>query len=229
MAVALERYLAVQQRIQEACRKSARNPQEVRLLAVSKTFPIDPVRELFEAGQVDFGENYVQEAEAKVPLLPEARWHLIGPLQSNKAAKAVQLFPVIHSLDRLSLAERLDRLAGEAGRVTEAFVQVRLGEEDSKSGLDPAKLVAELEHWNSVREWRGLRLIGLMTLPPPKNSRPFFVQLRQLRDQLRALNLPIFQDYQLSMGMSDDFEAAIDEGSNWIRIGRALFGVRAGR
>lgn len=226
MALAPERYLAVQQRIQEACQKSGRNRQEVRLLAVSKTFPIEPVRELFAAGQLDFGENYVQEAEEKVPLLPEARWHLIGPLQSNKAAKAVQLFPVIHSLDRLSLAERLDRLALEAGRVVEAFVQVRLGEEDSKSGLDPTKLVAELERWNALRQWSGLRLIGLMTLPPPRTSWPFFVQLRELRDQLRTLDLPIFQDYQLSMGMSDDFEAAIDEGSNWIRIGRALFGSR---
>ena len=219
-----ERYLAVQQRMIEACQKSGRNRQEVRLLAVSKTFPIEPVRELFAVGQLDFGENYVQEAEQKIPMLPEARWHLIGPLQSNKAAKAVQLFSVLHSLDRLSLAERLDRLASAAGCVTEAFVQVRLGEENSKSGLDPAGLVAELERWNSLREWKGLRLIGLMTLPPPRTSRPFFVQLRQLRDQLRALELPIFQDYQLSMGMSDDFEAAIDEGSNWIRIGRALFG-----
>ena len=221
-----ERYLAVQQRIQEACQKSSRTPEDVHLLAVSKTFPIEPVRELFATGQLDFGENYVQEAEEKVPMLPEARWHLIGPLQSNKAAKAVQLFPVIHSLDRLSLAERLDRLAGEAGRVVEAFVQVRLGEEDSKSGLDPAELLTEMERWNSLRQWSGLRLIGLMTLPPPQNSRPFFVQLRELRDQLRALSLPIFQDYQLYMGMSEDFEAAIDEGSNWIRIGRALFGSR---
>jgi len=138
----------------------------------------------------------------------------------------VQLFPVIHSLDRLSLAERLERLANQAGRVVEAFVQVRLGEEDSKSGLDPTEVVAELERWNGLRQWSGLRLIGLMTLPPPQTSRPFFVQLRELRDQLRALNLPIFQDYQLSMGMSDDFEAAIDEGSNWIRVGRALFGSR---
>lgn len=220
------RYLAVQQRIQEACQKSGRNREDVRLLAVSKTFPIEPVRELFAAGQIDFGENYVQEAEEKVPQLPQARWHLIGPLQSNKAARAVQLFPVIHSLDRLSLAERLERLANQAGRVVEAFVQVRLGEEDSKSGLDPTEVVAELERWNGLRQWSGLRLIGLMTLPPPQTSRPFFVQLRELRDQLRALNLPIFQDYQLSMGMSDDFEAAIDEGSNWIRVGRALFGSR---
>ena len=228
MALAPGRYLEIQQRIQEACQKSGRDLQDVRLLAVSKTFPIGPIRELFAAGQLDFGENYVQEAEEKVPLLPEARWHLIGPLQSNKAAKAVQLFPVIHSLDRLSLAERLERLAGDAGRLVEAFVQVRLGEEDSKSGLDPTKLVAEMEHWNSLRQWKGLRLMGLMTLPPPQTSRPFFSQLRELRDQLRTLNLPIFQDYQLSMGMSDDFESAIHEGSNWIRIGRALFGSRSG-
>jgi pyridoxal phosphate enzyme (YggS family) len=221
-----DRYLEVKQRIEQACRNSERPPEGVRLLAVSKTFPIDPIRDLFAAGQVDFGENYVQEAEQKVPLLPEARWHLIGPLQSNKAAKAVQLFPVIHSLDRLSLAERLDRLALEAGRKVEAFVQVRLGEEDSKSGVDPRELVTELEHWNAARSWKGLRLIGLMTLPPPQNSRPFFAQLRELRDRLQALQLPIFDRYELSMGMSDDFESAIAEGSNWIRVGRALFGSR---
>lgn len=225
MAVA-ERFLEVKERIEQACRAAGRRPDEVRLLAVSKTFPIEPVRELLQAGQIDFGENYVQEAETKVPLLPEARWHLIGPLQSNKAARAVQLFPLIHSLDRLSLAERLDRLALESGRVVEAFVQVRLGEEESKSGVDPDELLAQLERWNSAREWRGLRLAGLMTLPPPQISRPFFSQLRQLRDQLQQRQLPIFDRYELSMGMSDDFESAIAEGSNWIRIGRALFGSR---
>lgn len=221
-----ERFLAVKQRIDQACQAAGRAPDSVRLLAVSKTFPIEPIRDLLAAGQLDFGENYVQEAEAKIPLLPEARWHLIGPLQSNKAAKAVQLFPVIHSLDRFSLAERLERLALESGRVMQAFVQVRLGEEDSKSGIEPAELVAEMERWNAAREWKGLRLVGLMTLPPPATSRPFFAQLRQLRDRLQALQLPLFQDYQLSMGMSDDFEAAIAEGSNWIRVGRALFGSR---
>lgn len=221
-----ERYLEVKQRIEQACRGAGRPPEEVRLLAVSKTFPIEPIRDLFAVGQLDFGENYVQEAEQKVPLLPEARWHLIGPLQSNKAGKAVQLFPVIHSLDRYSLAERLERLAVESGRVIQAFVQVRLGEEDSKSGLDPKELIAELERWSTARSWQGLHLIGLMTLPPPQTSRPFFAQLRELRNQLKTLQLPIFQDYQLSMGMSDDFEAAIAEGSNWIRVGRALFGSR---
>lgn len=216
----------VQARIQQACDAAGRSPEEVRLLAVSKTFPIEPIRELFRAGQLDFGENYVQEAETKVPALKEARWHLIGPLQSNKAARAVQLFPIIHSLDRLSLAQRLERLALESGRRLQAFVQVRLGEEDSKSGIDPVDLLAELERWNGASEWRALSLIGLMTLPPPKISRPYFAQLRQLRDQLQTLSLPIFSDYQLSMGMSEDFEAAIAEGSNWVRIGRALFGSR---
>jgi pyridoxal phosphate enzyme (YggS family) len=217
---------SVQARIQQACHAAGRSPEEVRLLAVSKTFPIEPIRELFQAGQVDFGENYVQEAEAKVAALSQARWHLIGPLQSNKAARAVQLFSIIHSLDRLSLAERLERLARESGRGLQAFVQVRLGEEDSKSGIDPEDLVPELQRWNEAREWKALRLVGLMTLPPPQVSRPYFARLRELRDQLQALSLPIFSDYQLSMGMSDDFEAAIAEGSNWVRVGRALFGSR---
>ncbi|MFN8606259.1 MAG: YggS family pyridoxal phosphate-dependent enzyme [Vulcanimicrobiota bacterium] len=224
--VVAERLQAIRERILQACQAAGRPPEEVRLLAVSKTFPIEPIRELFQAGQLDFGENYVQEAESKVPALPQARWHLIGPLQSNKAARALQLFPVIHSLDRLSLAERLERLALESGRRLQAFVQVRLGDEDSKSGLDPSVLVEQMQAWNNSRQWRGISLIGLMSLPPPHQSRPHFARLRELRDQLQALALPLFSDYQLSMGMSDDFEAAIAEGSNWVRIGRALFGPR---
>lgn len=199
----------------------------MQLLAVSKTFPLEAVAALYAAGQRDFGENYVQEAAAKVAGLPEARWHLIGPLQSNKARAAAELFGTIHSLDRLSLALKLERSAGQAGKTLQAFVQVRLGEEESKSGLEPDTLVGELEEWNR-HSFGHLRFVGLMTLPPPQRSRPFFARLAQLRDELRRLNLPLFQDYQLSMGMSDDFEAAIAEGSNWVRVGRALFGERAG-
>ena len=221
----VERYHQVLERIDQACQKAARPSQEVRLLAVSKTFPVELIGQLFEAGQRDFGENYVQEAESKVARLPQANWHMIGPLQSNKARTAVSLFSTIHSLDRISLAQRLEQMALAAGKTMNAFVQVRLGEENSKSGLDPADLMAEMERW-SAHNWQALRLVGLMTLPPPQTSRPYFAQLRQLRDQLKERAWPMFVDYQLSMGMSDDFEDAIAEGSNWIRIGRALFGSR---
>ncbi|MBT9588115.1 YggS family pyridoxal phosphate-dependent enzyme [bacterium] len=221
----VERYHQVLERIEQACQKSARASQEVHLLAVTKTFPVDLIVQLFKAGQRDFGENYVQEAESKVARLPQANWHMIGPLQSNKARTAVSLFSTIHSLDRLSLAQRLEQMARAAGKTMNAFVQIRLGEENSKSGLDPADLMAEMQRW-SAHNWQALRLVGLMTLPPPQASRPYFARLRQLRDQLKERAWPMFVDYQLSMGMSDDFEDAIAEGSNWIRIGRALFGSR---
>ena len=221
----VERYHELQERIQQACHTSSRDPQEVHLLAVSKTFPVELVAQLYAAGQRDFGENYVQEATPKVASLPQADWHLIGPLQSNKARLATSLFGTIHSLDRLSLAQKLERAARDEGKTLRAFVQVRLGEEDSKSGLDPNDLLAEMELWNS-HSWSALQLVGLMTLPPPHQSRGYFAQLRCLRDRLKEQGWPLFADYQLSMGMSDDFEDAIAEGSNWVRVGRALFGHR---
>jgi pyridoxal phosphate enzyme (YggS family) len=226
----VERYHQVLARINQACQKASRPLSEVHLLAVSKTFPVDRVRQLYDAGQRDFGENYVQEAASKIANLaeanlPEAKWHLIGPLQSNKARTACSLFRTIHSLDRLSLAQKLEQVARDQGKTMDAYVQVRLGQEDSKSGLDPTDLLAEMDRW-SLHPWQSLRLVGLMTLPPPHRSRPYFAQLRQLRDRLQERALPMFVDYQLSMGMSDDFEDAIAEGSNWIRVGRALFGER---
>jgi len=226
--MALESFQRVQQRIQQACLKSGRNPNDVRLLAVSKTFPIEAIQEIYGLGQRDFGENYVQEAAPKIASLPQARWHLIGPLQSNKAVQAVALFPVLHSLDRLSLARKLDEKALAAGKTMQAFVQVRMGDEQSKSGLDPREFLDEMERWNA-HEWKALKLIGLMTLPPPHLSRPYFAELRNLRDRLQREGWPLFSDYQLSMGMSDDFEDAIAEGSNWVRVGRALFGERPQR
>ncbi len=226
MALEVEQRLqSVQDRLQEACRAHGRKISEVRLLAVSKTFPVSAIAELAALGQLDFGENYVQEASAKVAQMPDLRWHLIGPLQRNKARQAVELFSVIHSVDRLELAQRLENMAAQQNKVVDAFVQVRLGDEASKSGLDPAQLLSEMAQWNQ-QSWKHLRIVGLMSIPAPQHSRPYFAQLRGLRDELQAAALPLFRDYQLSMGMSDDFEDAIAEGSNWVRIGRALFGSR---
>lgn len=222
MALTLEqRYRELQERIATACQRHGREPGEVRLLAVSKTFPVEPVRQLFELGQLDFGENYVQEGVLKADQLPGARWHLIGPLQSNKARLAVDHFHTFHALDRLELALRLERLAGQRGKKFPCFLQVRLGDEESKSGLDPTRVVEELEGWPKFTH---LQLIGLMTLPPPHQSRPHFAHLRQIGVELRQRG--ILETVQLSMGMSDDFEDAIAEGSHWIRVGRALFGSR---
>lgn len=226
MALGLqERFLEVRNSIQQACRDHGRDPETVHLLAVSKTFPLESIRALAQWGQLDFAENYVQEAASKAPQCPELCWHLIGPLQRNKAGQALDMFGWIHSLDRLELGQRLNRLALERGKVLKAFVQVRLGDEESKSGLDPANLLPEMARWNE-QGWQGLQLMGLMTLPPPESSRPHFARLRQLAEELRREGWPLFTDYQLSMGMSDDFEVAIAEGSHWVRIGRALFGSR---
>ena len=219
----LDRYQAIQERIQTACERAGRAPDAVHLLAVSKTFPVEAIQELAALGQRDFGENYVQEASAKVGQVEGAHWHLIGPLQRNKAGPALDIFDTIHSLDRLELALRLEQLAAQRGRTLDAFVQIRLGDEESKSGLDPDTLEAELERW-SAHPWQALRLVGLMTLPPPQVSRPHFARLRELAE--RFCKAPLFVDSQLSMGMSEDFEAAIAEGSHWVRVGRALFGAR---
>jgi len=225
------RYRRVQEQVEQACLKANRDPAEVRLLAVSKTFPASAVRALHGLGQSDFGENYVQEAAVKAAELAaesgtqRLRWHLIGPLQRNKAKTALGFFDVFHSVDRLELALRLESLAEEMGRSLDAFVQINLGSEATKSGLDPVRVREELERWNQ-QSWKRIRWIGLMTIPPVGNSLPYFERLAELRDSLRADAFSMFSQFQLSMGMSDDFEAAIAAGSNWIRIGRAIFGNR---
>ncbi len=217
------RFQEILQRIEAAARGSGRDPSEVRLLAVSKTFPAQAVQSLAGLGQLDFGENYVQEAQQKIEQvrLPQLHWHLIGHLQSNKSLAAAKLFGTVHSLDRLSLAQRLDKAALAQRRRIKCFVQVHLGPEESKSGILPENLQKELSSWPT---FEFLELVGLMCIPPAQDSRRYFAQLRELAAQLHQSGL--LSGQQLSMGMSDDFEAAISEGSHWIRIGRALFGER---
>ena len=216
-----QRFAEIQERIQQAARRAGRDPAEIRLLAVSKTFPVEAVAEAAALGQVHFGENYVQEAQSKVEHLPHLDWHLIGHLQSNKAMAAARLFSSLHSLDRLSLAQRLDKAAWTSRRRLKCFLQIHLGEEESKSGLSPRGLIEEIACWP---RFEFIELVGLMCIPPAHNPRPHFAQLRQLAEALYVRGL--LADRQLSMGMSDDFEEAIAEGSHWIRIGRALFGSR---
>jgi pyridoxal phosphate enzyme (YggS family) len=227
--VIAERLQAVRGRIAAACTRSGRSPSEVTLVGVSKTHPAAAVREAFAAGLRDFGENRVQEAEAKAAGLGDlraggARWHLIGHLQANKARKAAALFDAVHSVDGAPLAERLDRAAAEQGRVLPVFVQVDLAGEATKFGLEENGLLPALE---SMRTLSSLRVEGLMILPPfsddPEAARPFFARLRGLRDQACARGLC---GPQLSMGMSHDFEVAIEEGATSVRVGTALFGAR---
>ena len=213
-----ERLEQVEERIRRAAAKAGRRREEITLIAVTKTFPAAAIREAFEAGLRDFGENYVQEFEAKRPEVADlagARFHLIGHLQSNKARRAAELFEAIQTVDSAKLARRLN----EYGRRLEVMIEVRLSEEGSKSGVEPAGLAELVE---AVRGLQYLDLRGLMTMPPwfddPERARPYFVRLRGLAEQFSLAGL--------SMGMSDDFEVAIEEGATNIRVGTALFGPR---
>jgi pyridoxal phosphate enzyme (YggS family) len=228
--VIADRVAAVRERMARAAERASRAPEGVTLVAVSKTFPAEMVRTAFAAGVRDFGENRVQEGEAKVSALeglrPEGlRWHLVGHLQSNKARKAVALFDVIQSVDSVELAQRLARTASEVGRTLGVLVQVDLAGETRKFGLPEAAVPGALE---KMRGLDGLRVGGLMVLPPylddPEDVRPYFRRLRELRDRMRAKGLLDGDD--LSMGMSHDFEAAVEEGATIVRVGSAIFGER---
>ena len=220
----------VRARLEAAARKSGREPGEVRLIAISKTHPASVIEQVCQLGATDFGENRVQEAEGKIAEIgrEKVHWHLVGHLQANKARRAVTLFDVIHSLDTLDLANRLDRLCAEEGRDSlSVLIQVDLGHEETKSGIDESELTHLVE---SLGPLTRLKLIGLMTLPPffddPEQSRPFFRRLRKLRDELKQRGAFGDRTGELSMGMTHDFEVAIEEGATMVRIGTAIFGAR---
>ena len=225
-----ERLAGVRARIAAAARKCGRSPDEVTLIAISKTHPASAVKRLLELGTADIGENKVQEAAEKITEIgrEKARWHLVGHLQANKARRAVNIFDVIHSLDSVDLARRLDRICTEEGRESlPILIQVDLGHEETKSGIDESELTHLVE---SLGPLKRLKLVGLMTLPPffddPEQSRPFFRRLRELRDELGQRGAFRDRTGELSMGMTHDFEVAIEEGATMIRIGTAIFGAR---
>lgn len=215
-------------RIERACRIAGREPGDVTIVGASKRQPLDRLRAVYDQGLRCFGENRVQEAEEKQPQLPvDIDWHLIGPLQSNKVRRAVARFSTIHSVDRLKIARALDRAAAESGKLLDAFIQVNIGDEPSKSGFDPdalgsADLLEPLLGTEHIR-WR-----GLMAIPPPETdpdrARHWFRRLRALSDELRARDDRLGSD--LSMGMSSDFEIAVEEGATHVRLGSILFGER---
>jgi PLP dependent protein len=223
----------VQQQIASAARRAKRNPEEITLMAVSKTFSVESIREAYTAGLRVFGENRVQEFAAKAPALrdlPDAEWHLIGHLQTNKAAKAAELFDAIDSVDSLRTAEKLNTLAQTTGKTLPILIEINVGGESAKSGLPPN--ASELEQiLQAASQWNHLKIRGLMTVPPyaedRETSRPYFRQLREIRDRIAARNFPQIGMEVLSMGMSHDFEVAIEEGSTCVRIGTAIFGERA--
>jgi len=220
---------AVRQRITAAAAAAGRDPASVKLLAVSKTFGADRVRAAYEAGQRDFGENKVQEALQKIEATADLpiRWHLIGHLQSNKARKAGAAFAAIHSIDSIDLLRRVDAAAAEQGAAPDLYVQVDMAGEATKFGAPEADVPAIVR---AALECRAAKLRGLMLLPPwfddPEQARPFFRRLRLLRDQLVEDGAAESQLRDLSMGMSHDFEVAIQEGATLVRVGTAIFGKR---
>jgi PLP dependent protein len=219
----------VEERIDAACRRSGRRRDDVKLVAISKTHPPELIRAACDAGLRDFGENRVQEAGAKRPLLTDlpAVWHLVGHLQSNKARAARELFSWVHSVDSLRLATKLGQAARPSDPPLTVLIEVNLGKELSKAGI---RATETLELAEQIAQLASLELRGLMVIPPflanPEDVRPYFRQLRGLAREIESRNLPKVSMRELSMGMSHDFEAAIEEGATIVRVGTAIFGGR---
>ena len=216
-------------RIHQAAAACGRDPGSVRLVAVSKTVPADRVREAIDAGVSILGENYVQEAREKINALSSqpVSWHFIGHLQSNKAKYAVQLFDLIHSVDSIKLARELDKQANKINKIQPILIQVNMGMEATKSGVYEADTLTLVEEISRLKH---VLVNGLMTMPPyfdePERARPFFASLRNLMHQIKKEAIPNIALKELSMGMTGDFEAAIEEGATLVRIGTAIFGKR---
>jgi PLP dependent protein len=230
MSIAANLSLA-RERIAGAARRAGRNANEIELMAVSKTHPPELIREAYDAGQRLFGENRVQEFAEKAGALAglDAQWHLIGHLQSNKAAKAAELFHDVDSVDSLKLAEKLDAAARKLGKKLRVLIEINVGGEAAKSGVAPES--RELEQLLvAAPRLEALAFRGLMTVPPftddPQDARPYFRKLRELTVTIAARKLPRINMDELSMGMSHDFEIAIEEGSTCVRVGTAIFGER---
>lgn len=226
-----ENIASIQERIVVSANRAGRNPNEIALMAVSKTHTAERIREAYEAGLKLFGENRVQEFASKIGALqnlPDADWHMIGHLQTNKAGKTVELFNAVDSVDSLKLAEKLDAAARQLGKKLSVLIEINVGGEAAKSGVAPDS--EELEHLLLAPRLEALLFRGLMTVPPftddPQAVRPYFRKLRELRDAIAVRKLPGVNMDVLSMGMSHDFEVAIEEGSTCVRVGTAIFGER---
>jgi pyridoxal phosphate enzyme (YggS family) len=224
-----DRLIQVRERITAAAHSAGRDPSSVRLVAVSKTFPIHSVRDAYAVGQREFGENRVQEALPKIAQAPDldVQWHLLGHLQSNKARKAGPAFAMIQSLDSVDLLKKIDQAAAEAAATPELLIQVDLAGEATKFGAPPEEARRILD---AAATCQAARVVGLMTLPPvpesPEDARPWFSRLRHLRDAWLAAGTPPGMLRELSMGMSAEFEVAIQEGATIVRVGTAIFGGR---
>lgn len=219
----------VRERMAVACTRAGRRVDEVRLVAISKTFPAERIREAYDAGLREFGENRVQEAASKQPALAdcEITWHLVGHLQTNKAKSANELFQWVHSVDSLRLAQKLHQAASGAGARLRVLIEVNLGGEESKSGVNAGEVPKLAEE---ISRLESLDLRGLMTIPPfledPEKVRPYFRRLREAAQQVAERKIPGISMAELSMGMTHDFEVAIEEGATIVRVGTGIFGTR---
>jgi len=230
-----ENYLGVRDRIDQAANRAGRNSSDIRLVVVTKTHPVEVVQAAIEAGAMDLGENYAEEAVEKMRSLTgmeKVRWHMIGHVQSRKANLVSEHFDYLHSLDSLKLAQRLDRSLVEANKRLTVLLQLNVSGEASKSGLpawDDSAVAAVLPEIDEIIRLPNLSICGLMTIPPfyddPEGARPSFRRLHHLRDSLAA-RFPAVQWNELSMGMSGDYEAAVEEGATWLRVGQAILGPR---
>ncbi len=232
-----ENIKVVRDRIEVAVKRSGRDPSEIKLVAVSKTVDIDRVKEAVIAGITILGENRVQEAKGKIEAVnklqtPDSRlqtisWHMVGHLQTNKAKTAIRLFDLIHSVDSLRLAEEIDRESRKAGKVQDVLVEVNLAGEETKHGVSEEGTISLLKEMSKLKN---ISVKGLMTMPPfsedPEKVRPYFRRLREIRDNINELRVTGYELRDLSMGMSNDFEAAIEEGATMVRVGVAIFGER---
>ncbi|KJU83199.1 putative pyridoxal phosphate-dependent enzyme, partial [Candidatus Magnetobacterium bavaricum] len=226
----IERVNHIYKRISYAAMRADRSPDEVRLIAVSKHIPMEAIVQAIDVGLRHFGESYIQEAVKKIEASSDDQsatllsWHLIGHLQRNKVRQAVELFDVIHCLDSLELAKEIDLHAARLGKVQRVLVQVKLADEHTKNGINPAMVPALVD---DIATLNHVRLEGLMTIPPylddPQEVRPYFRQLNQLRETIYGMG---YKDLELSMGMSNDYEVAIEEGATMVRVGTAIFGQR---
>jgi hypothetical protein len=225
MSTIKENLLRVTERIERAARRVGRDPSEIKLVAVSKTVEASRIQEAIEAGVSILGENYVQEAQKKIEAIGHSvAWHFIGHLQTNKAKYAIRLFEMIHSLDSFPLAEELNRRAEQVGQVAKVMIEVNISGEATKFGTDEEKVFSIAR---GILNLRHLSLEGLMTMPPyfdsPEMSRPYYIKLRELKEKMIREGIPL---KELSMGMSNDFEIAIEEGAIYVRVGTAIFGER---
>jgi pyridoxal phosphate enzyme (YggS family) len=225
MSSVKENLSKVRERMERATQRAGRDPKEIKLVAVSKTVEVDRIREAIEAGASILGENYVQEAQKKIEALGKSvSWHFIGHLQSNKAKYAVRLFDMIHSVDSIPLADELDRRAEQSDRVIKVMIEVNLSKEATKFGTDEERV---LNLAGRILNLGHLSLEGLMTMPPyfdsPELSRPYYTALRKLKEKMVKEGIPL---KELSMGMSNDYEIAIEEGATYVRVGTAIFGPR---